>query len=188
MQQRQRQTGLPQMWLMSDARLGTAFLRIVKGLPAGSGIILRDYDRPLEDRIAMAQQVSRIARRRGLIWLWSGDMTIAHIMGADGVHGGRGHRLPHRAKQKGLIRSAPAHNLRELRHAERAGADMLLLSPIFPTRSHAAVKSLGPMRAAALGRATHLPVMALGGMNVRRFRRLSKLGFSGWAGIDAFGF
>jgi thiamine-phosphate pyrophosphorylase len=42
------------------------------------------------------------------------------------------------------------------------------------------------MRAAALLRLGKSPVIALGGMNERRFAKIQRLGFSGWAGIDAY--
>jgi hypothetical protein len=42
------------------------------------------------------------------------------------------------------------------------------------------------MRAAALLRLAKSPVIALGGMNECRFAQIQRLGFSGWAGIDAY--
>jgi thiamine-phosphate pyrophosphorylase len=42
------------------------------------------------------------------------------------------------------------------------------------------------MRAAALARLGGRNLLALGGMNARRFRRIERLGFYGWAAIDAF--
>jgi len=42
------------------------------------------------------------------------------------------------------------------------------------------------MRAAALIRLAPVPVIALGGMNEAGFRRIERLGFQGWAGIDAW--
>jgi hypothetical protein len=41
------------------------------------------------------------------------------------------------------------------------------------------------MRFAALARLARCPVIALGGMNPARFRRLRPLGAYGWAAIDA---
>jgi thiamine-phosphate pyrophosphorylase len=186
MQTRRRQTILPSLWLMSDARLGRDWLRLVRQLPSGSGIILRDYDQPEFERLQAAHELARIARKYRLIWLWSGDATTAQRLRADGMHAGRGQVLPRRSKAHGLIRSVPVHNLHELRRAQRAGADMLLLSPIFATRSHAGAKPLGVMRGAALARTAHVPVIALGGMNARRAGRMQRLGLYGWAGIDAF--
>jgi thiamine-phosphate pyrophosphorylase len=76
------------------------------------------------------------------------------------------------------------HSLREIRQAERAGAELLFLSPVFPTRSHPEAKSLGRLRFALLARQTKLPVVALGGMSGQRAKALS--GAYGWAAIDAW--
>ena len=68
--------------------------------------------------------------------------------------------------------------------AQRAGADLLFLSPLFPTRSHPDARSLGRVRFAALAHATPLPVIALGGVTARHRRSLAALGAAGWAAID----
>ncbi|HYI43312.1 MAG TPA: thiamine phosphate synthase [Sphingomicrobium sp.] len=81
---------------------------------------------------------------------------------------------------------ARVHDTREIRDAQLRGARLLLLSPLFPTRSHPDRRPLPRMRVAALLRLTRVPVIALGGMNRRRFRRVQALGFVGWAGIDAW--
>ena len=83
-------------------------------------------------------------------------------------------------------RAVRGHNLCELRRALRARTPLVLLSPIYPTRSHPERKPLHRMKAAAMTRASSVPVLALGGMSERRFRRLERLGFHGWAGIDAW--
>ena len=74
----------------------------------------------------------------------------------------------------------------EIRAAERAGAASLFLSPVYPTRSHPDARPLGLARFAWLARRTPLPVIALGGMNAARGRRLASFGAYGWAGIDAW--
>jgi thiamine-phosphate pyrophosphorylase len=68
-----------------------------------------------------------------------------------------------------------------------AGAPVIFLSPIFPTRSHPEWPPMRKMRAAALVRLSCVPVIALGGMDAGRFASIEGLGFSGWAGIDAYG-
>jgi thiamine-phosphate pyrophosphorylase len=85
------------------------------------------------------------------------------------------------------LRSAPVHGQAEIRTAERAGADLLFLSPVFATSSHIGARPLGLARFAWLARRTPLPVIALGGMNRERGRRLASFGAYGWAGIDAWG-
>jgi thiamine-phosphate pyrophosphorylase len=42
------------------------------------------------------------------------------------------------------------------------------------------------MRAAALARLAGRPLLALGGMDARRYAVVRRLGFDGWAAIDAW--
>ena len=78
------------------------------------------------------------------------------------------------------------HDLRELRSAMLARSPMIFLSPIYPTGSHPGWRPIPRMRAAAMARLAGRSLFALGGMDERRFRRLERLGFRGWAGVSAF--
>jgi thiamine-phosphate pyrophosphorylase len=82
--------------------------------------------------------------------------------------------------------AARVHDVRELRRARLSRTPMILLSPLFPTRSHPNWKPLQRMRAAALARLGKRNLFALGGMDARKFARMERLGFRGWAGISAF--
>jgi thiamine-phosphate pyrophosphorylase len=102
-------------------------------------------------------------------------------------------RLKLVARQRGLSivleqrrSAARVHDVRELRRAQLARAPLILLSPLFPTRSHPNWKPLAWMRAAALARLGHRRLIALGGMNRKRYAAVAPLGFIGWAGITAF--
>ena len=83
-----------------------------------------------------------------------------------------------------LLRLDPSWRRRST--AERRGATLIFLAPVFPTRSHPEGRVLGPLRFAVLARQTRLPVIALGGMNAARAKRLGPAGIYGWAGIDAW--
>lgn len=74
-----------------------------------------------------------------------------------------------------------AHSLRELGMARHLGADAVLLSPVFATRSHPKARTLGPLRFRLLAARAGLPVIALGGMDARRAKRLRA---GRWAAID----
>ena len=78
------------------------------------------------------------------------------------------------------------HNVGELRRALLQQTPLILLSPIFATASHPDWTPLPRMRAAALARLAGRRLVALGGMDERKFRRVQRLGFQGWAGISAF--
>jgi thiamine-phosphate pyrophosphorylase len=174
-----RQPVLPHLWLMTDERLGDGLFAAIDRLPRGSGVIFRHYSLPLAERRILFEAVRRRTRRRGLVLLLAGDERMARHWRADGAH----HRQPHAPR----FGTAPVHDRREMRAAERSGAAALLLSPVHATRSHPGVSGLGRVRFAALLRATRLPVIALGGMTAQRGRQACLLGAYGWAAIDAWG-
>ena len=170
-----RRQPLPRLWLMTDERLGERLFEALFNLPQGGGIVFRHYGLAERERRALFERVMAAARARNQLLLLAGTAAQALAWGADGSHGrGRGHGL----------RSAPAHDLAELMAAERAGADMVFLSPVFPTRSHPGVATLGPAGFNRLARRTDRPVIALGGMDAIRARRVREA--YGWAGIDAW--
>lgn len=174
-----RRQPLPRLWMMTDERQGEELWRALERLPRGAGIVFRHYGLAPAERRALFAQIARRARRRGVMVLFAGDPRAAGPLGAAGNHGGG--RFP---KVDGMIRSASAHNLAEIRAAERLGTDFVFLSPVFPTRSHPGARPLGRVRFATLASQTRLPVIALGGMNERRARGLC--GAYGWAAIDAW--
>ena len=155
---------LPKIWLMTDERQGDALFEALARLPKGAGVIFRHHATPPAQRRALFERIRRIAKRKRLMLILAGTPRDAIGWRADGNHG----RSPHRAQ----IRTAPAHNRREIVAAERAGADLILLSPVFPTRSHPGGRALGRVRFLELARRATTGVIALGGMNARLARSL----------------
>ncbi|HEX8839788.1 MAG TPA: thiamine phosphate synthase [Sphingomicrobium sp.] len=82
--------------------------------------------------------------------------------------------------------AARVHNIRELTQARLRRAKLILISPLYPTRSHPDWEPLGRMRAATLARLAGRRAIALGGMDQQRFDRVRRLGFAGWAGISSW--
>jgi thiamine-phosphate pyrophosphorylase len=174
-----RRQPLPRLWLMTDERMGDALWIALTRLPRGAGVIVRHHALPSRDRRALFERVRKVARRRRLVLIVAGSPRLAAAWRADGAHG----RSPHRRAPRPMLRTAPVHDRREL---SRAVADAVLLSPVFPTRSHPGGATLGPIRFAALARCATVPVIALGGMTRSRFARLGPLRAYGWAAIDAW--
>lgn len=147
-------------------------------------------------------------RRRQTVprqWLIIADPTVDSAFAARGLPRGSGilllcpvaaremRRLRRLAAQRQITvvvedrrTAARVHDVRELRSALLARTPRILLSPIFPTRSHPDWMAIPKMRAAALARLADRNLIALGGMNARRYAHIARLGFSGWAGISAF--
>ena len=78
------------------------------------------------------------------------------------------------------------HSSRELTRALLKRTPLILLSPLWPTRSHPDWRPLPRMRAATLARLAGRRAVALGGMNAVRYAKIAALGFGGWAGISAW--
>lgn len=159
---------LPKIWLLSDARNDAALERTLKRLPRGSGFVFRHYHLAGAQRRSRFQSLARLARARGHLVALAGSTAEARRWGADLAYGARGQLVP-------------VHSLREIGKAARAEA--LLLSPVFPTRSHPGAKGLGALRFRLLAAHAKVPVIALGGMNAQAARRLE---WPRWAAIDAF--
>jgi thiamine-phosphate pyrophosphorylase len=156
---------------MTDERLGDDLWRILARLPPGSGVVFRHRSLPPRERRALFARVRRITRARELV-LFAVDPPLP---GAAGRHG-----------RVGGATSWPAHDRAEALAGKRAGAALLFVSPVHPTASHPGAPALGPRRARRIGAGLGLPIVALGGMTARRWRRLRTAGFAGWAAIDAW--
>ena len=174
-----RSRHLPRCWLLTDPRQGDALWTALERLPRGSGVVVRPYGLNKAERTALVARVRTIARRRGLKLVLAGDAREAMRLGADGVY-----QAPRRGRP--LLLLATAHDRAELIAAARARADLVLLSPVFPTRSHPGGRVLGALRFGLLARESRVPVIALGGMTGARARRLTPLGAYGWAAIDGW--
>lgn len=166
---RTRPRGFPAGVMLTDAGRSTSPLADLRGLPPGSAVILRHYGEP--GRRALAMRLAGEAHRRRHLVLVAADWRLAAAAGADGVHlpeaQARSGRL---APLLGWIRrrhrrlTVACHSRAALAAARRLGADLALLSPVFPTASHPGVATIGAVRFRLWARTAGLPVAALGGI------------------------
>lgn len=176
------QRRLPVLWLFTDwARLPDPLPAIAR-LPVGlCGVVFRHDAAP--NRAALAQQVARLCRARRTALVVAGHPRLAAAAGA-GVHlrdGWRG-RL---ALPVAQILTSSAHDRISLLRAKRNGAEVVFLSPLFPTASHPDAPALGPLRWSSIARHGTAPghrteVYALGGVSGSSARRVP--GAAGGAG------
>lgn len=168
--------GLPDLWLLSDARNDAALERSLAALPPGSGFVFRHYHLAPDQRRGRFVALAACAREHGHAVLLSDDRARAHQWGADGIYG-----PAERIAGAGVPALATAHDASEIAAAARAGATAIMLSPVFATRSHPRGEALGATRFHALVRLSPLPVIALGGMDADRAEELR---WKRWAAID----
>lgn len=164
---------VPQTVLLSDARNDERLESAISHLPRGSALVFRHYHLPPAARRARFEVLRRLCQRRGVLIITAGE---ARGWRSDGRYG-----APQMLRRAPGLRLATAHSLAEIGTAVRARASAVLLSPVFPTRSHPGAPVLGPLRFLALARRSPLPVIALGGMTRARAARLPVWG---WAAID----
>ncbi|SDB64463.1 thiamine phosphate synthase [Belnapia rosea] len=153
-------------------------------LPAGAAVLARGLSP------AVLRGLAALARQRRLVLLVGGDGRLALRHGA-GLH------VPDRRavagllpflqgrRRRGLLLTAAAHGRAGLARARRLRADAVLLSPVFPTRSHPGAPALGPLRWAALARRAGRPVLGLGGIGGPTAGRLPRWA-AGLAAIEGF--
>ncbi|WP_375285476.1 thiamine phosphate synthase [Sphingomonas sp.] len=145
----------------------------VRRLPPGAGVVFRHYATEPAERRRLFARLRRTTRAKRLVLVRAGAIPLPGEMG---IHGRPG---------RGLV-TWPAHDRVEALAGRLAGAALLFVSPVYPTRSHPGAPALGPAQAARLGRGLGVGLIALGGMDARRFRPLSRFCFAGWAAIDAW--
>jgi thiamine-phosphate pyrophosphorylase len=175
---------LPALVLMTDDERLAAPRAAITALPRGSLVVVRAREK--NRRIALVSLIGRLADERGLKWIVADDPVLAARAGADGAH------FPEqkislaahwRVRRPGWLITCAAHSLHACLRAKRAGASAVVLSPVFPTASHAGKPSLGNIRARSIVHEAHLPIYALGGLDAGSAKQLEGAGLVGLAAI-----
>lgn len=193
---RRARNGLPRFLALTDPRRMPDPYVMLSKVPRDCGLVWRAYDKQVSR--TQWKDMTRAANRSGvtLFLATSGKQGIPLLAHRHLPE----HRLNkpytdriYRHRRGGGTRSfitAAAHSERAVIAAAHAGVDAVLISPVFPTRSHPGAASLGPVRFAALAhlaRSLGLHVYALGGINdIAKIRRLASTDITGVAGIDIF--
>lgn len=200
---------LGRLYLITDQRaagdrdLGGVVEAAIAAVPAGAMLIqLRSRELGAGELLALARRLRAITAARGALLLINDRLDVALAAGADGVH------LPEHGLDIAAVRAlagpgflvgASRHSARDAAAAARAGADLIVCGPVWPTPSKPGAAPLGlealseAARAMAAGagasrapdRSAHL--FALGGVETPERARLARsTGVHGIASIRAF--
>jgi thiamine-phosphate pyrophosphorylase len=178
---------LPSAFYVSDENRNRSVIKTVKRLPLGTGVLFRHYG--IENRQKLGKTIASVCKQRKLPLLVAGDAALAHRLKADGLHLAEWqiNKLPLlRCRYPLLQISIACHTYKSLKTAEKLGADLAFLSPLYPTKSHPGARSLTPLKASNWIKNLSIPTYALGGVSEKHFTQLSNAGFSGIAGISLF--
>ncbi len=181
----------------TDRKKVKCFEEVIKNLPINSAIIIREYDLDKKSREDFARKIIALARPRGIKIIIGKDFSLAKKLKADGLHFSDFDRIPTQFLQKKLwsknfIFSLSAHSLKSVLKLRKLSPNMLFISPIFPTTSHAKSESLGLKTLAKIAFKTKnqnyckVNIYALGGVNLQNLISLQKLPIKGFGAIDLF--
>lgn len=179
--------GLPSLLFFTDPVRTPDPEAIARTLPRGGGVVFRPFGAAGAE--AQGRRLAAIARKRGLILLVGADARLAAKIGAQGVHlperlACHAHRL--KAAHPRWIVTAAAHSAPAARRALGFGAEAVVVSAVFASRSASAGAPMGPLRLAILVRRVRGPIFGLGGIDNKKARLLKDTGLAGLAAVDAF--
>ncbi|HWN67399.1 MAG TPA: thiamine phosphate synthase [Haliangium sp.] len=195
---------LGRLYLITDQRaagdrdLDDVVEAALAAVPAGAMLIqLRARDLGAGDLLALARRLRAITARRGALLLVNDRLDVALAAGADGVH------LPERGLDVAAVRAVAGpdflvgvsrHSAGDAAAAARAGADLIVCGPVWPTPSKPGAVPLGveALAEAAAGVAAGVApgrsarLFALGGVDTpARARAARAAGAHGVASIRA---
>jgi thiamine-phosphate pyrophosphorylase len=118
--------------------------------------------------LPVARDLQALCRLHGVLFIVNDYLDIALAIEADGLHIGQ-EDLPVETARRLLplnaILGVSAATPEEVRSAEKAGADYLGVGAIFSTFSKDDIKVVGLERLRVIRPITHLPLVAIGGIN-----------------------
>lgn len=178
---------LPSLYLISPGPLGDIdkFLTgIEECTKAGARLLqLRCNEEIFHKYPALVKEVLGICETNNTRLLLNTSPALAVTLKVHGVHlnSARLLQLNERPLDDNFLISASCHNLNELLHATRIGADFVVLSPVRKTPSHPDAIPLGWKKFSHMTESTNVPIYALGGMGPEHLDRAWGYGAQGVA-------
>lgn len=177
---------LPNLLFFTDPERTPDPESVAERLPAGAAVVFRAFGAP--DAMARGARLREITRRRNLLLLVGADAALARAVEADGLHLPErlASTLPHlREIHPDWLITIAAHGLDAAHVGAVTGADALVVSPVFPSRSPSAGAPLGVEGLKWIVAAVEAPVYALGGVRADTVTRLLDTGIVGIAAVEA---
>lgn len=161
---------------------------VIERLPAGSAVIARSQEP--EKVQALVHSLRAVCAFSRVRLLAATDPQSARLLHVDGIHlseasvrcaVGAAVQFP-----RNWIVTAAAHSAPAVRRAQRLGADLIFISPVFPTRSHPDTRTLGPIGYRRLAQLVPEQACPLGGVTPVTLRQLKSAPVAAVVGIDLF--
>jgi thiamine-phosphate pyrophosphorylase len=180
------------LYLVTDRRwLGerTLWDSVEEAIRGGVTLVqLREKEISSKEFLELAQRVKEVTDRHGIPLLINDRIDIALAMDAGGVHVGP-EDLPLPLARKllgdGKIIGASAASVDEALLFQTQGADYLGVGAVFPTATKRGTEKVGLDDLRRIKSAVHIPVVAIGGINMENATPVIETGVDGVAVVSA---
>lgn len=181
------------VYLVTDSRLAGAhgiIATVTEALGAGATVVqLREKDLSTRKLVELGLRLRAETRRFGVPLIVNDRLDVELAIDADGLHVGQDDlsaSVARRLLGSDRILGVSATTLDEAVQAWHDGADYLGVGPIYPTDSKAdAAPATGTRLVSEAKRATSLPIVAIGGINIGNAANVVAAGADGVAVISA---
>ncbi len=155
-----------------------------------AGVKIMQYRNKSASTKAMWKEALKLRRIcKKAVFLINDRLDIALAVNADGVHIGRDdmpYPLARKLLGKNKIIGLTVHSLKEARLAQKLGADYLGVSPVFATSTKKdAGRPKGVELIKKIKKEVKIPIIAIGGINLRNSPSVIRAGADGLCAISA---
>lgn len=161
-----------------------------KACRAGARILqYREKKAGRGEMLKTAQEIRKITAATNTLFIVNDSIDIALLSGADGVHLGQDDIPITEARQitpPGFIIGISTHSLAQALAAEKLGADYIGSGPVFATPTKEDYIPIGPGTLKQVIESVHIPVVAIGGLDLENIPLLRKIGAKNFAMVRAF--
>ncbi len=158
--------------------------KITKGINGGVTCIqLREKNLPHKQFLKRALLIRKICKKRNIIFIINDNVKIAIESNADGVHIGQNDLSIFEARKLigNKILGVSVQTVNQAIEAEKCGADYLGVGAIFPTQTKQDVSIVTINTLKKISQNVSIPVVAIGGLNLKNIEKLNQSGINGIA-------
>ena len=163
---------LPGLYVIIDTQAlkGNSHLEVARQAISGGAktIQLRDKLQDKKELLPVAQQLRKLCREHGVLFIINDHLDLALATDADGLHLGQ-KDLPTKVVRKLLpidkILGCSTNTVAEAVTAQAEGADYIAVGSMYPTPTKETAIIVGPDRLRQVRQAVSLPLVAIGGIN-----------------------